>query len=260
MPFDPYGPGGRRTKLASFNPAHVFRFPPGATWMNRDKSRPFVLLHRCGPGELGALAYGSTRATQKHLGTACIEVLPVRTGVNANGLAARTFFYPGILLSAHYEDLPTHSGVLGRSMEELRAATRIALGIGTGSGLRPGVPAGSRRGRIVILHAGFAPLLRTRLAVLLTEHVYSREKAYHLIVPIIREASRRADPGVLRVTDARWLDAFDPRPASALLPARIVQSVWYESDIVEETPFVLDEGTLEALERQLCTIFGLAPA
>jgi hypothetical protein len=259
MPFDAYGPRGRRTKLATFSPGHIIWFPPGATWMNRDKSRPFALVQRCGPGEWGALAYGSTQATQRNLGTACVEVLPVPTGVNANGLAARTFFYPGILLNAGYEDLPAHSGVIGRWMEGLRAATRIALGIGTGSALRPGVPAGSRRGRIVVLHPGFAPALMTRLAVLLTEHEYSREKAYQLIVPIIPGDNRIPDPGILRVTYARWLGAFTPRPASALLPVQVIQSVWHD-DIVEETEFVVDDGTLEGLERQLCTIFGLSPA
>lgn len=260
MSFDPAGRGGRRTKLAGFSFGHVFRLPPGATWLNPDKPRPYVLATRCTPAEPGMLAYGSTKAAQKHLGAACIEVPPTRTGVNANGLDLPTFFYPGILLPYDYDDLPPHTGVLGPAMKPFRAAIRTALGIGTGSCLAQGVPAGSRRGKIVVLEDSLASWLRGRHAVLLTEHAYSRERAYHVAVPIISGEERVSDPTVLRVREAPWMELFNPRPESVLLPPPVIQSVWYGRDIVHETKYVLDEDTLVALERQLCAIFGLAPA
>jgi hypothetical protein len=56
------------------------------------------------------------------------------------------------------------------------------------------------------------------------------------------------------------MELFNPRPESVLLPPPVIQSVWYGRDIVHETKYVLDEDTLVALERQLCAVFGLAPA
>lgn len=180
-------------------------------------------------------------------------------GVNANGLVERTFFYPGVMLRAEYADLPAHAGILSGSIPGLRAAIRTALGIGSGSCLRPGAPAGSRRGRIVLLEKSFATALRTRFAVLLTEHVYSREKRYQLLVPLFSGNGRISDPSVLAVPRKDWFDVFGEPTSSALLPAQVVQSAWHADDIVHETRYVLDEDSLAALDSRLCTLFELEP-
>jgi hypothetical protein len=208
---------------------------------------------------MGTLAYGSTRETEKIAGATFVEVAPLQAGVNANGLVERTFFYPGVLLREEYANLPAHGGILGRSAADLRAAIRTALGIGSGSCLHPGAPPRSRRGRIVVLEKSFAAALRTPFAVLLTEHVYSREKRYQVFVPILRGDGRVADPSVLTLTPKPWFGVFNQPTRAALLPVQVTQSAWYEDDIVHETRYVLDEDSLAALDSRLCTFFELEP-
>lgn len=249
----------RRTKLTGFAPGHIFWLPRGTTWLNRDKWRPYALATPCDARRTGTLVFGSTRETEKQAGAAYVEVAPIAVGVNANFLAASTFFYPAVMLRMAYADLPTHSGILGKSIGEFRSAIRTALGIGSGSCLRAGVPPKSRRGRIVMLEQGLAALFRTRFAVVLTEHTYSRQKNYQLIVPILHGKGRTADESVLVFRRKQWLDVFDEPADSALLPVQITQSVWYPDDIAHETTYVLDEDALAAIDSRLCDLFGLEP-
>jgi hypothetical protein len=193
-----------RPVLDEFRPGHVFWLPPGSTWMNDDKPRPFALATQCGPGVRGTLVYGSTRETEKNAGAACIEVPPRPHGLNRNGLRANTFFYPGVLLRTAYGELPAHAGFLGGYRGELRAALRIALGIGQGSCSSPGAPAGSRRGRIVELTPELARDLRTRFAVLLTEQEYSRTTNYHVILPIYPGDGRPMGRDMLSIAGREW--------------------------------------------------------
>ena len=258
MTASPFNPP-RRPKLAAFSAGHVFWLPKGTTWLNREKGRPFALATSCSATSSGTLVYGSTRETERKAGAACVEVTPVTAGVNANGLEARTFFYPGVMLRAEYADLPAHAGVLGKALRDFRSAVKAALGIGSGSCLRADAPAGSRRGRIVVLEASFARLLRTRFAVLLTEHAYSREKNYHLLVPILRGDGRVAEASVLTVPRTDWFEVFGEPTTTALLPVQVTQSAWYADDIVSETRYVLDEESLTALDSRLCALFGLEP-
>jgi hypothetical protein len=203
--------------------------------------------------------YGSTRETERQWNAACVAVMPSSTGVNANGLKTRTFFYPGVIFPIEYAQLPQHAGFQAGSLREFRNTLRRALGIGTGTCLRRGTPPRSRRGRIVRLANEVADDLRTPFAVLLTEHVYSQERRYQLLVPILRaEALRSLEGGVL-ATDKDWMEVFArPTAAAAVFPVQLIQSAWYGDDIAEETPFVIDEATLDAIEAELCARFALA--
>lgn len=107
------------------------------------------------------------------------------------------------------------------------------------------------------LEESFASCLKTPFAVILTEHGYSRERNYHLVVPIIRGDGFVAEAGVLRVEGREWLRIFSEPPESVLLPVQVIQSAWYEYDFVAETPFVVDEDTLERIDKFLVTLFGL---
>jgi hypothetical protein len=256
---NPFSRRARRTKLDQFGPGHVFWLPRGATWLNRDKPRPYALATPCSPARRGTLVYGSTRETERTAGAACAEVMPVASGVNANGLDARTFFYPGVMLRAQFAELPAHAGVLGKSIGDLRSAIRTALGIGSGSCLRDDAPAGSRRGRIVVLEESLASSFRTPFAALLTEPIYSREKNYHLVVPIRRGEGWVAHPGVVSLPQKDWFGVFAAPTATALVPVQVTQSVWYKDDIVHETRYVLDDESLSALDSHLCAFFGLEP-
>lgn len=247
----------RVTKRDEFRPGDVMWLPSDATWLNRGKSRPFALANRCSPSRRGTLVFGSTQATEKAAGAACAEVMPVPQGINKNGLPAPTCFYPGVLVPVEYDDLPAHSGILGRSMETLREATRRALGIGTGSCLDPDAPVGSRRGRIMVVERDLAAVLRTRYVAALTEHHYSRQRRYDVVVPLIPGDRVTADPSVLVREGREWLSAFDPPIGRVLVPVQVVQSTWYADDIVRETRHALDNETLEEIDRRLCALFGL---
>jgi hypothetical protein len=231
--------------------------PPGATWLNRNKPRPYVLATPCDPTRRGTLVYGSTRETERAFSAANVEIQPRSLGVNANGLQARTFFYPGVLMPAEYPLLPAHTGNLAGVLRDLRQALRNALGIGSGTCLHPAAPARSRRGRIVLLDARFTSAFHTRYAVVLTEHRYSCSKRYQVVVPIVRGDGVQEGPNVVRVERQDWFAIFPDRASTALLVAPVVQSVWHDEDIVDETPFVIDSASLELLEGRLCAMFGI---
>lgn len=244
--------------LNDFRPGHVFWLSAGTTWLNLDKQRPFVLATACGTRhEPGTLVYGSTQATERQFGAACLEVDPVRAGLNRNGLSRRTFFYPGALLVTTSAHLPPHAGFLGRSVEQLRSVLRAALGIGQGSCLTAGAPTGSRRGRIVLLQPNLALHVRTSFAVLLTELRYSCHRHHHIILPILPASGTQGAADELVLTSGDWLSVFSKPPQRVLLPVPVVQSVWYDDDVARETEHVMDEESLARIDRALCDYFSL---
>jgi hypothetical protein len=250
-------PSRTRPKLASFRAGHIFLMPAAATWLNRDKPRPFALAGACSISQPGILTYGSTRITEMSMGAACIEVPPLPSGVNANGLMARTMFYPGVLFQVVYERLPSHLGSLGKLIPEFKDTIRRALGIGSGSCLHPEAPSGSRRGQIVRLQDESAIDFRTRFAVVLTEHVYSREKHYDVLIPIYHADRLPASAHGLPVEGREWLRIFAQPSPRGLVAVHLIQSVWYGTDIAAETQYVIDDATLEIIEAELCMLFDL---
>ena len=208
---------------------------------------------------LGTLVYGSSQKTEESSGAACIQVEPVRIGLYRNRLRARTYFYPGTLLPLEHQDLPTHAGFLGKSLEDLRAALRTALGIGRGSCLQPGAPVRSRRGRIVIVNRILARTNRTRFAVILTEPGYSREANYQIILPLFSAEGRQAGDNDLLLRAGEWARVFPTPARRVLLPLPTIHSVWHAHAIVHETRHVLDEDSLDQIDRRLCEFFSLAP-
>ena len=177
--------------------------------------------------------------------------------MNANGLREKTFFYPGVLLQLGYDQLPPHLGTLGSVLGEFKRTLREALGIGTGNCLRPGLLWGSLRGRIVRLDHETARDLRSAYAVLLTQHTYSRQKRYQVLIPLFRaDLFAPSEPG-LRVRAAGWSRVFRDPATDVIVPVQLIQSVWHNADIMRETPYVVDETTLEQIETELCSRFEL---
>lgn len=246
----------RRSRHA-FKPGHLFWMPAGATWLNRDKPRPFVLASQS--GELATLIYGSTQETEKSAGAACVEVAPMRHGLNRNALRTRTCFYPGTLLPVLLQGLPTHSGFLGRSLSELRVALRFALGVGRGSCLGPYAPADSCRGRLVYLSAALARGLGASTAIVLTEPAYSAQRNYQIILPVFAGFNREIDRFDLLFSARDWLQGIPGAADRVLLPIPITQSVWHEDNIEGETEYVVDDETLREIDRRLCDYFSLTP-
>jgi hypothetical protein len=180
------------------------------------------------------------------------------SGLRSNGLVEKTFFYPAILLRTEYAALPPHAGILGNTATaELRSALRTALGIGTGSCDTPGAPAGSRRGRIVTLVREFAQAVRSPLAVVLTQHRYSREQNYHVLLPLIRGDGKVAGETIVTLHERPWFAAFREPTTRVYVPIQVVQSAWYRDDVVAETRYVLDDASLRVIDSALCRYFGL---
>lgn len=251
----------RRSDSLQPRQGHVFWFRAGATWLNRDKPRPFALATPHRGSAPATLVYGSTQRTERNAGATNIEVAPIREGLNRNGLYATTLFYPGILLLIGAGALPVASGFLGRSMVDLRAAVRTALGIGQGSCLNPASPVGSRRGRIVVLSPPVARQLRSPVAVILTEPVYSRERRYQLIVPVLSGIRRHANEYDVPIACADWKSLLNQpvEMESAFVPAAVVLSIWHGQSIARETEYVVDDETLREIDRRLCDYFSLTP-
>lgn len=238
---------------------NIFWFPAGATWLNQNKSRPFALAANVDDPAPATLVYGSTQRTESGAGAISIAVPPIRDGLNRNGLYSTTHFYPAALALLDAGALPAPAGYLGRSLPTLRTALRTALGIERGSCLGSASPAGSRRGRLVVLARPVAGQLGSSLAVILTEPAYSREKRYQIIVPILPEP--RGQPGKydLSVSERTWFGAFNRPAKSALIPTNLTVSIWHVQAITRETPYVIDDDTLAAVDRRLCDYFSLAP-
>lgn len=208
---------------------------------------------------LGTLVYGSTQETEKSAGAACVAVSPIAEGVNRNGLRARSYFYPGTLLTLRHDRLPPYSGFLGKSLPELRGALRTALGVGRGSFLNPDAPSGSCRGRLVVLNATFARAIRAAFAVVLTEPRYSAERNYQIILPVFTTFTREGARYDLLVSECEWFNAFPVPVDRILLPIPLTQSVWHGTHIARETEHVVDEETLHEIDRRLCDYFSLEP-
>jgi hypothetical protein len=233
--------------------------PSGSTWLNRDKPRPFALATQAAEGSVATLLYGSTRETEKHRGAEWVQVRPLREGLNRNGLLKPTYFYPGTLLPVLHERLPPHTGFLGKSLGELRVALRAALGIGRGSCLNENAPAATHRGRIVALKPALTADVSASFGVVLTEPRYSAERKYQIILPIVTAFGRTAGRYDLLVSARAWFRVFSSPIDGVLLPIPIIQSIWHDDDVAQETEYVVDDETLREIDRRLCDYFSLAP-
>jgi hypothetical protein len=228
----------------------------GSTWLNRDKPRPFAVA-ASSPGD-ATLVYGSTQRTEGHARAAYIEVAPHPAGVNRNGLWMPTLFYPGTLLFVGAGLLPAPSGFLGRSLPPMRAALRVALGIGQGPCTAPGVVRGSRRGRILELSPAVASHLNTALAVVLTEHAYSAERRYQAVLPILGDPVGPVQERDLVIRPGPWSSVFPGPVRTVVFPVPITLSVWHSTAVARETEYVMDDESLARIDRALCGYFSLA--
>jgi hypothetical protein len=124
------------------------------------------------------------------------------------------------------------------------------------------VPGSERTGRLAprphhVGGAGVGAVLRTRYVADMTEHHYSRQRRYDVLVPLIPRDGISAASSVLVEENHEWLAALDPPVGRVLVPVQVVQSTWYADDVVRETRHVLDNETLREIDQHLCALFGL---
>ena len=109
------------------------------------------------------------------------------------------------------------------------------------------------------LERRLARALQTRFAVILTEPRYSIAQHYQVILPLRRDDANSITPSVLRLSSGEWMRVFPRSAQSVLLPIPLVHSVWHRLAIIGDTPHVLDEASLDQIDRRLCEFFSLAP-
>lgn len=109
----------------------------------------------------------------------------------------------------------------------------------------------------MVVERELASVLRTRYVAVLTEHHYSRQRRYDVVVPLISGDGVTVDPSVVVREGQSWRAAFDPPVGRVIIPVQVVQSTWYSDDIIRETRYVLDNETLAEIDQRLCALFGL---
>jgi hypothetical protein len=201
------------------------------------------------------LAYASTKDTEARFGAVSLSVDPaVSTGA---GFSKPTRIYPARLVLAAPGDFLRMTGRLVRELPRLYALLRVALGIGTGTGRLAPSNQLSWRGRVVRLGSRLRSEVGFTFAVVLTEHRYSANRRYQIVVPL-------ESPGILDPVDTdlvvigrNWLRVLDMEATGAILAVAEVQSVFHRDDIEGWTGALIDSVTLDALEKALQDLFGM---
>jgi hypothetical protein len=206
---------GSTFREAEIRPAgHIF-FIPGEERLGDDpKNRPHFLVNRCDLAAnayvLGTLAHMSTKATEiVEYGCSGHEIagVPYATGRGGDGsfvIAARLF--PRL---AAYLDRSRYSAV-----DEVRGVRRSVLqALAIGEGVMP-LKSGSVRGRIVRVLDDRADF---DFGFVLTEHEYSAQRRYQIVVPIIDRIVEGED-GTEEIELTRWDLTPERKPWFGNLP------------------------------------------
>lgn len=108
-----------------------------------------------------------------------------------------------------------------------------------------------------MLNEAVAGTLNTFLAVILTEHVYSAERRYQVILPILRAPTGPPRAHELIIGWRSWHAVFPAPVQAAVLPIPATLSLWHSAAVARETAYVLDEDSLAEIDRHLCAYFSL---
>lgn len=247
-------------QLAPHRLASIYRLPPGVTSLDDPGWHYHVLMRECDRGAIATLAWGSSQNTQANAGAAHHIVKPHGVGIRANHLKLDTYFYGGILVLCPEPELTKRTGTAIDHLTALRRCLHQSLGIGTGVGNASGVK-GSRRGQIVATQPSpFIQEMPFTRAVVLTQHKYSAEGQYQIIVPIV-PGGVGVEVGlhVVRRAEQAWIpSSLGAEVDEALFPATLAQSVW-QSDSIDARvkPEWIDDYALKRVEEELCAYFRL---
>jgi hypothetical protein len=131
----------------------------------------------------GVLVFGTSSIADCSDGAPCCEIDRHPPGPAGTGLLALTHFNGCALLRCEARFLNSMRG-------ELNAADRSRLlkAVEDGTGVGTGMRAGSKRGALVRLNDDAKEAFNTRYGVLLTEHVYSTRRRYHIMVPLVDDS------------------------------------------------------------------------
>jgi len=248
---------------------HVFSLPPAARYGNDPKRRPHILLHRCRPEDLGTLAHMTTKAS---------EELGYGAPVHEIGECTRKLRYPGqkgcfvTPVRLPFQDaslLDRSDATYASSLPSVRQVTAKALGLRTGIAM-PGER--SLRGRLALLSRGVKEAFGFSHGVVVTQHDYSWQRRWQLVVPLLDVRELSADPD--RFTPEPWdvvpehAAWWSALPHAWLRPvldtARLItfserwtgcrdRDRWLKGQIERILPVSIDAATMMRIEDALAT-------
>jgi hypothetical protein len=229
----------------------VWFLPPQLEEGGDDKPRRHVLLTPSEEKQGGLFAYATTRTTETRFGAASLYVDPATSP--ASGFTRPTYVHPARLVLATSDDFMRRTGRL-EEVQPLRSVLRVALGLGTG---RADADSESWRGKIVRLTQFFREKIGYLFAVVLTEHTYSAQKRYQIIVPLDDLARFRPVKGDLVVRNGTWFRDVSPSLLGVIAAVDEIQSAYHRDHIQAWTGAVIDAAALEAIEAAVKGLFEL---
>lgn len=250
---------------------HVFTLPHDRVPSSDVKDRGYVLLNRCAPPAHGTLAFRSSKPTERDqfgapaasLGKPAVSPQArSHRGRSAPESPGDSFLYPTRLVFWPAADLVRSSQTVTMHLRGIRRTTANALGIGTGTHASAGQ---GHRGKLLRLSDEGLSVFPFRWGVVLTDHRYSAEQRWQVVVPVFRSA-RKPMPSDVAVGESEgpprslpWISAINPDWKSAVLSCALVCSVSHLDRHVDRIDSAtVDDATLAALEAELTFRFALA--
>jgi hypothetical protein len=240
--------------------------PEGQPGGDTKERRPHVLLRDCeAEDSTYTVAYGSTQGAEAGRRPSPAFVLVDRDdrGYEGTGLTEKTWIYLCRLITGDPADLAAPRGRLADEWDDIKAALRRSLGIGTGT-TASGEARGSWRGRVVRLFgATRVQLDGAEFALVVTEPRYSHARHYQQLIPIYHGPEAFGEEHDLLV-EAEWVSGLSPGSQRAYLA---IPSVFSGCEtgrprtpghFVQLTSVVVDEGTMAAVDAALVAWFGLS--
>jgi hypothetical protein len=225
---------------------------------NDKPGRRHLVLAPIGETTPGIAVYGSGKDTAQRLGAACNPVLPRQAGAEKNGLAKKTYFYPGRASYVFPQDIVKKRGkVRDIELGQARRAMRAALGItvdsaSCGTCQSPKRVAGSWRGRVVEIGGDAFEESGIQFGLVVTEHVYSSKQHYQLLVALVA-----SDPEVNHVEDVVVADTSivallgSPEVKEVVFAVPFLFSVMHRTEILADTGVVVPSAVMARVDAAL---------
>lgn len=255
---------------------HVFSLPPQARLGDDPKHRPHFLIQRCSATALATLVHMTTKPSESvGYGAPAYEIAECSRRLKYAGQLG-CFVSPVRLLFAEALDLTRSEASYTASVAAVRRVTSAALGIGTGLA---GPGENSVRGNLAVLSQDVADRFGFDHSLVVTQHVYSRQRRWQLVVPMvdIRHLMPKGvetrefvpEPWDVVPEHGEWWNVLPPEWVQPVFDtARLTsfserwekgydQSRWLKAQIGRILPLKIDPITLRRIEVALVERLGL---
>lgn len=233
----------------------VYQLPPDDLPDDDAKYRPHVLLTEAPEEDAPCtFAYCSRQATEMSFGAPACLIDPHRTTYRGTGLTYPTYVYPNRLVTVDSSILDEPLGRIIDEVVQIRDTLRRSIGLGTGNGSM----SGSWRGQVVVLKASYAAQLGTPYCLVVTEHTYSLEERFQLVIPILDADGHEAEQHDLVVTgDAELLGRLGIRFTNLLFAVSIIESLFHGRAVERGAAVYLPDDVMAQLDLRLMMLFNI---